>query len=767
MARAVPISDEFAEKRGRQLVEMIDTDLDNRSDYIRKIERIRQYYYGDIPRKLRYPGQPNLHLPVVAEKVENLTLKMMSGIYGADPKVNLMRPHRDVNPDLTLLNEAFLNWVLEIDIEDSYSTIQRWVRGSFLDGPSYLMAYYDRQFRKGVQTASLKTYWKTGEYDLSGQEVPVDRPKLPVELLIEQFGGSVEVLAMTDADGNALGTDEDPTKLDGITAVIEFVENRIRYSDVTVEFAASIYVDEVDLCIYREQLVCDRVVFRNVEPEDMIVPYRARCLQSAERVTRQHWMTIDEIEEKRASGEWKLSDQDMEALRAQSRSEKQEERINNDTTKKQTDRQVGESDSDTGRAYSFEPFVDNKVLIFEVYLRDDADQDGQVEEYIYQIPAYIEKIARADYLEVPFPHGKRPFSVLHGVKVADRFYSLPIAQWLLPINEETDIILNQVHEAQEVINNPFFFYEALALGDHVDLQNGLHPGLGVPVMNAKGFAFPSFPQQPLANLQAIDSLLMFADRLTLAPQLAGSSQTRNAPRTARGTLALMSEGNAKVDSFIVEAQQGGWRDLIYQTHALYRYFGPDEKWFWVTGEQKPRQISRGDMEGRFEYIFRGNTTNTNREVRRTIALQRFQVLAGDPAYLQNPVARRELILDFLRNNQEGVNIDRLDPGLPQMSGTHAPMPQEVELELILVGQDLDTLPVDDDAGHIRVIDRFMNSKPAEYLQPWQVALVAAHKNKHVRQLLSKSAAGAAPGGTVQANNVPTGGDLSTLEGGVQ
>jgi len=767
MARPIQISPEFAAERGRQLVELIDGDIIDRRPIIAKLEKIREYYYGDIKRKLRYPGQVNLHLPVIAEKVEGLVLKMMNALYGSDPVVNLARPTKDVDPDKTLRSESYLNWAVTVDIVDSYQRIQRWVRGKFLDGPSIIMPFYRHETRKGIQTSIQKKFWQAGEYDAVNNVVPVDRPKLPIEILLAQFGPSLQVLDFKQ-NGADLSLDQDIANFDGLIATISFVENRTNYDSIKVFFYDTKYVDEIELCVHRPIIVHDGVVLENIEFEDLIVPYRTKDLQTAERITRRYWLTIDEIEKRRQSEDWIISDEAMAGLRAQATSERQESHYEVDSLKAQRDAQVGERSSGMARTYSFEPFIDNKVLIFEVYVRDDADKDGQVEEVIYQLPAYTETIARTDYLESFFPHQHRPFPALHGIKIDDRFYTLPIAQWLLPINEEVDVTLNQTHEAQEIVNNPFFFYEPIAFGDNVSLQNGVYPGLGIPVANAKGVFFPSFPQQPLANLQAIDSLLLFADRLTMSPQAVGSSQVRNAPRTARGTLALLSEGSAKVDSFIMEAQQGGWRELMYQIHSLYQHFGPDEKWFWVTGQEKPQRITRSDMEGKFEYIFRGNSTNTNREVRRTVAIQRFQLLSPDPAYLANPVARRELILDLLRHNSEGANIDRLDPGLPQDTGGHAPMSQEVELELMIVGQDIEVLPIDDDTQHIGVLRRFMNSRPFEMLEPWQVALIATHLNKHSRQLAAKQSAGSVPGqGAATANNVaPTGGELSALEGGV-
>lgn len=766
MAKQIPISREFAKETGRELMDLLDADIRQRQPMLAKIELIRAYYYGDVKRKLRYPGQVNMHLPVIAEKVEGLVPKMMNALFGADPHVILQRVGNDPDPDRTLLNEAFLNWTIEVDIPETYRRIQRWVRSSFLDGPSVIMPYYCYKTRKGVVTQNMKTYWREGDTDLMGMTVPADRIKLPVELLAEYFGPSVNIKELKRgkedyADG------AETQQFEGIEAVVDFVENRQRHTDVPVYFYDTKYVDEVELCIHKDIVVSDHVRLDNLEFEDIIVPYHAQDLQEAERVGRQYWLTVADIEDRRANEGWDLDDEDMAVIRGQARAEKKEVRVDNDQLKEQLDEQIGVQDDEVSPSRHFKPFTDNKVLVFEVYTQDDADGDGKLEEVIYQIPACLERIVRADYLEAIFPHQRRPFAVLHGVQCSNTYYSIPISQWLLPINEEVDVIINQVHEAQEVINNPFFFYEPLALSDAAELLNGLYPGLGVRTANAQGINIPSFPQQPLANLSAVDSLLMFADRLTMSPQSVGSSQVRNAPRTARGTMALLSEAGAKVDTFIMEAQKNGWRDLMYQIHGLYSHYGPEEKWFWVTGEMKPRKIMKSDMDGRFEYIFSGNSVNTNREVRRSISQLRYATLANEPLYMQDMTARQALIEDFLRHNSEGVNIHGpIKPRIQGQGGTHAPMDQGVELELMRGGRIVEVLMTDDDAAHLDVIRKYMASSAFEMLESWQIALVAQHADAHAKQLMNKNMQGQLPGGAAgsMGNNVPQ--EMSDLEGGV-
>jgi hypothetical protein len=207
---------------------------------------------------------------------------------------------------------------------------------------------------------------------------------------------------------------------------------------------------------------------------------------------------------------------------------------------------------------------------------------------------------------------------------------------------------------------------------------------------------------------------------------------------------------------------------MYQIHGLYRHYGPEEKWFWVTGQPKPRKITKADMDGRFEYIFSGNSVNTNREVRRSVAQLRYATLANEPLYMQDLEARQALIEDFLRHNSEGVNITgRIRPRIQGQGGTHAPMDQATEIQLMLGGKIVDVLITDNDTEHMQAIRQLMNSSQFDMLEQWQVALIAQHASAHAQQMMMKQMQGQLPGGQAgsMGNNVPT--DLGDMEGGVQ
>jgi hypothetical protein len=302
----------------------------------------------------------------------------------------------------------------------------------------------------------------------------------------------------------------------------------------------------------------------------------------------------------------------------------------------------------------------------------------------------------------------------------------------------------------------------------------VRPGTGIPVQDTNGVFFPRFMQEPLANLGAVDMLMLFADRLTVSSLTTGHQPVRNAPRTARGTLALMAEGNVSIDNLVTRFQRTGFVELCHNILSLYQRYTPDEKWYYVTGNAEPRRIRPEQLRGRMEFTFTGNTVNTNREVLRMLAQVRYNTIMTHPDMAVDPNARREALRDFLRHWSEGADISRLLPAMPGQGGyAHPPMTQQSENQAIASGIAVEVLPTDPHAEHLEVMERFERSAAFEAMPPEAVAVFAMHKRGHVQLMQHQMATQQQPAGPGMGNNVPTGmsqgggTDMDALEGGVQ
>jgi hypothetical protein len=777
------LTTDAAAEKGKDLWKLITQDIRDRTAVMSKRAIARSLYYGDILYRQRYPGASNIHLPVLTEKVEAMVPKLVNAFFGATPHVLVGRVGKEVHVDGTDNNQDFINWATDSDIPDFYDTIESWIRNMLLDGCSTLKIYYDYTKRNTVEVLGQKAYWQPGEKTHVGQPVEQRTPKSSYDILVDRFGLSNDGIDDGMFEVEVIGGEYDlaaPVDVEGARHIgfsVSFVEGRERYEHILVEFREARYVDEVDVLVHRPIVVQNNPRVEVVEYEDIILPYRTDNIQEAERVTHQYWLTAAEIKQKIEQDGWDITEEEYERLVTESKGneDRHKQAPDNKTLRWQRDRAVQEYSYNYGSTTDPEaPYADGKVLIFEVYCREDLNKDGTFEEVIYHIPYSLKKIVRSYYLEELYPHGRRPFADAHYIRVSDRWYSISLGELLAPINLEVDAIINMVNESQEIINNPFFFYVPAANTVNPEVLEGIAPGQGIPVADVNGVMFPRFQQEPLANLAAMDSLLLFADRLTIAPQASGSNQTRNAPRTARATLALLSESGIKSDVIITAMQKRGWPELIRQIHALYAAFGPDEKWFRVTGDTEAQRITPAELRGNFEYTFSGNSVNTNREVTRNIAQIRYSTLITNPLVNQDMNALLELTKDFVRHFPEGCNTEALVPKLPGMGGAHPPMDQATEYQIMKLGKNVEALPLDNHIEHIQVLQQIINSPDFENQPEWVAGYVASHLQAHMQQAQAQmQQGGPVPAGGGMANNAPQGmtqsgggNDLNALEGGV-
>lgn len=775
---SIILDERFRESRGSFLVRLIEQDIQDNLPRYRKVRQYRSLYFGtataDMP--LPWPGASNIHLPVLMEKVETFVPMVMSAFWGIEPVVNVRRSPDEYNPEQTDEVEQFMNFIVTKDIVNFYETFETWLRSTGIDSMSHLSPNWERKMRYVSVMHTLKRVYEADEQMASGQKAVEAREKTSLELLIEIFGPIGATNGLLDAQP-LRGTDEDAAV--GTIWSVAFIEDRVPYR-AEVSFIPGIHIDEVRAQVRRKIIEREGAAVDVLEYEDLVLPYRAQNVQDADRVTQRYWLTVDEVEEKVVSGEWTMSSVDLEMLKGHA-TRLFDSTHNDPGLQSQKDWVVGESNTYSNEADAkimegFAPYNKNKVQVFRVFLRDAVEEGGPRGEVIYHIPYPLRKIVLAQHLDEEYPHGKRPFITAKYLPIAGRWAALGLGDQMAAINLEVNTIINYVNNNQELINNPFYFYEPTALTADTKALTSIRPGMGIPVMSVQGIMFPTFSQQPLANMEIMTSLLMFGDRLTISPMNSGSTQMKNAPRTARGTLAMLGEGHVKTDMLITRFQSGPWTELMEQLFGLYQEFMPDERWYYITrgkGEGRPNRVSKRMMRGRYEFVFKGNTVNTNKEVLRSMAQVRYNTLMTNPDYSTDPHVRRAAIKDFLKFWGEGTDTDRLVPALPgEGAYTHPPMSQQDECKILAMAVPVQVLPSDPHGEHLQVMDMEEKSTGFATMPQHAVGLWANHKLQHMEMLRSQMQQSTMPVAPGMGNNVPEGmslagggNDMGVMEGG--
>ena len=749
--------DQLPENFADTMLSEIDAAMLDRKDWELRKRVARNLYYGNAQRlDVHWEGASDIHMPVVYDKVESMVPKLHNSFFNVEPKVVVRRVAEEYDSEDTKIQQKFFNWALDHDIPHFFTTTIAWFRNMLLDGVGVVKVRWDKCWRNTCEVHNLKAFKSAGE-QAQGVRVAQGRPKTVLEMLDELFKGAEVV---------------DAAAIEEMIYMVSIIESRREISGIRVEFTKSEFVDEVRAYVYRPVLVDDNPVVEVIDAERLILPYRACQIQQADWVAHEYFLRDDDIERRLQDEDpWELDSEQIERLKKilKGGREKYPESPHNDAMRRLKDDTTGiYGENDKGRGD-----MNNRIRAYEIYASLDVDGDGRREELIVQLIPDLKAIVHVTYLEVVHPHGHRPFAPIHFLSPTDRFYTPGIAEILAPINIQVNTTINQINDAQELQNNPFGFYNPAGMTvDHDKLQN-IPPGTLIPTSDINSVVFPSWGTTPLANSNVIESVLLFADRISVSPFSGGNTQVRNAPRTARGTLALISEGNVKTDLLVAMAQREGWQELMFQLAGLYSENLTSEKYFWATGRDKKdytELIAPQQVRGKYEFAFTGNTTNTNPEVQRTLAQIRYQVGVANPLYQFDLPKLKALLRNFYENFSENTNIDEYLPDIPgDGSQIHPPMSQKDELTVMRLGRPIDPLLVDNHAEHIEVIDKFMaNPEATAGLPPMAVSFIADHRRRHVMmmQIQQQQAAlqqqqGTQTGGGEQSAN------LAQFEGGVQ
>ena len=722
---------------------------------IKRRDKFREIYNrepGGFDAETPWQGASNIHLPLVLEKVETAAPKIVSAMWRAEPFVNVRRPGgKDGTQDAKNI-EQFLTWAFRNDIPEFYRNFENYQRNRLVDPVALAKIRWLRKWRRTIETHTL---------DSTIEEKGVILDRTEEELFHEIFNF-----------GDAHNTYLRHTQKGG-TFTIEFNEAGIPHT-ATATIHKAERLGEIVVKVIRDVIENDSPIIENVDMEDLVFPERSRNLQDAEWVAHKTWYSIEELRRKKKAGVWQITEKDIQY--AQGIAKRHDDDNQGESNK---DNVVGISGMHGKQVTTKDGKIDpNKVLVWELYCKDYVDGSDEPVDVILHILDRARVIIGVEYHDEIFPHGRRPFIHDNYIPVDGRIYGISMAEVLYGINLSINKTINEVHNGMAIKTNPWFLYSVFGMAENASLLNGIQPGEGVPVGDVNAVRFPDFAQNPAeAFHSSFETMRGYADSLTFSPAIGGSSNYRNAPRTARGTLALMDAAEEKLGSLVEQSQAMSWKEMVRQVTSLYgRYVGID-KWYPVTGESNPRRVSPKELRENLNYSFSGSLTSVNRDVQRSLVERKYVQLRTDELYRTDPKAHQALIREYAEAFTEVGDANKIVPKLPGEGGMpHPPWQQSMELLSISAGHDIEVLPIDDHVQHLREIESYKKSDMYKNLDSRATTLIEVHERAHKK--LAQQAAqqggsdgqqgGQAGGDSVAAEGVPSlGGELSASEGGPQ
>lgn len=343
---------------------------------------------------------------------------------------------------------------------------------------------------------------------------------------------------------------------------------------------------------------------------------------------------------------------------------------------------------------------------------DDAAEDDFTNRDINETPVLVRYIP--DCMEIigfqklddlyPGLTRKRPFVHADLMKDGDT-WSPGVAELLEDIEIELTVNHDMATDAGEKASSPFGAYRPAS--GFAPKKFKLEPGLMVPTDNPRDdLQFYNIQFDPQFSVMREQSLIAIAERVTgITDQAIGRSIDRpNAPRTARGQLALLDEGNIRINLDNVVFREDWTRILGYLWEQVCA-FGDEEIFFRVTEEQAKglfeskdgfASLTKDERAGRMDFQIKFATSVHSREAVKEQKTNIMAALLQLPIVAQNAAAQWLIADDVLKAN----DLSGMGKYMPRPAPPNYPMTPDEEWALMLQGEDVHPHQGDDHAWHL-------------------------------------------------------------------
>jgi hypothetical protein len=318
-----------------------------------------------------------------------------------------------------------------------------------------------------------------------------------------------------------------------------------------------------------------------------------------------------------------------------------------------------------------------------------------------------------------------------------------LAAQLIDIEDEVRSNHNLGTDAQELAIAPLIFYRP-GSGYNPDTFV-LKPGQEVPVDNPnQDVRVVEFPFNGEAVQLKEQSVLAYAERLTgLSDMALGRQSDRpNAPKTARGTVAILEEGNVRM-TLDTTTMREDMAAVLQHFWMLEWMFADEETFFRVTEEdanglfpvrEGGSILTQAERNGRYDFRLEFATSKWSREAEKERTLARYQLDLQNPLIVQNPLALWRVTKDAHAALGD-PNFADLVPEPPHPDLPHNP---KEEWAMIQQGEDVHVNPMDNDELHmIRHMRDLETAQRDNYGDQEAITRLKAHYIDHIHQLEQK------------------------------
>lgn len=462
-----------------------------------------------------------------------------------------------------------------------------------------------------------------------------------------------------------------------------------------------------------EQVSYEGPGFQPEWPDDILVPAEdVENVQQFSFVIRKYRATPDDLLEGEMQGKYQGIQQDFQTF-VDFASHKQQRDFESENVKR-------EKDYAEGVTYEGSLSGGNTLQIHEWYGRWrmlKGKQDGRENNIdrresfesdlvVRYVPEMHRVIGVQDLMQMyPRSPDRRP--IVESCLVNEGSYWGPsFGELLESIEMELSSNHNLMTEAGGYSVGPVIFYKPGAGFDPKTFEYA--PGQAIPTddpNSVKTVTFTSDLKYPITKEQ---TMISYAERVTgiTDANIGRTQDTPNAPRTARQTLALLSEGDTRAE-LETNALREDWALILSRFWELTTMFAPENQFFRVTEEAADGLFDvkdggawmtseeRGD---RYDFDIKFATSALSKESNRQDKLALYQLDLANPLVATNPRA----LWAVLDGVHRAFGDDNFCDVVPQPPDPGLPVDPTTENAEIQEGQEVHPHPQDNDQLHITV-----------------------------------------------------------------
>lgn len=335
------------------------------------------------------------------------------------------------------------------------------------------------------------------------------------------------------------------------------------------------------------------------------------------------------------------------------------------------------------------------------------------DKVVYYVHPASKNLPRWSYLDRHSGNGKLPLHMCHLYRRPRTSVGRGLVETHGPLNEMSDVLINQAIDAGSLANNPMFGYRGSSTFDPDEIR--VEPGMGVKLDDVNNdLRFFNWNVNPTWSVSIIGLIDQMMSQLTsLGPESSGVVGGRVGPmRSNAGVKSMFAERDVNLDVLmrrlndtISDVYEGLYYDCEERMPKELRIpvIGMDGvPELDEDGAPMFQTVSRSDAAQRVHFGLYANATNMNRQAQLEASMQMAQFLFQRVA-LETGIVKPENVYNVLNDVLKNMGKQRINRFISKPDGVDA---ITFEAELYCCAQGIMPPVVMADPKHAEKIERY-------------------------------------------------------------